>query len=414
MSELFRREAVQNATRRLEGAVVLATPLSLRTLGLFLAAIIFGVGAFAAKATYARKATVIGYLVPDQGMIRATSQAAGTLQSVMVREGAIVEIGQHIAVLNLATETTAGNVGDVVSAGLATESRAARVKAEARLAQLEVEREQTNNRLSRAQAELAQVESQIDLQKQRVDLARAELERGKEIAKKGYLARREVDARRVAMLGAEQELAALMRQKATSERDIADIRARLASIPLEINAARSEAQTAEANLSQRRAELEARRLQFVTAPVGGRVAALPVTTGQSITAGSTVAVIVPTGGKIEAELLAPSRSVGFVKPGQDVALSLQAFPYQRFGTVAGTVRTVSSTVISPGEVGLQGLSVQEPVFRIRVTLAQDTMQAYSQTIPFQPGMLVSAEVVFDRRSLLEWLFDPIYAVGRRA
>lgn len=247
-----------------------------------------------------------------------------------------------------------------------------------------------------------------------MDLARAELERGKEIAKKGYLARREVDARRVAMLGAEQELAALMRQKATSERDIADIRARLASIPLEINAARSEAQTAEANLSQRRAELEARRLQFVTAPVGGRVAALPVTTGQSITAGSTVAVIVPTGGKIEAELLAPSRSIGFVKAGQDVALSLQAFPYQRFGTVAGTVRTVSSTVISPGEVGLQGLSVQEPVFRIRVTLAQDTMQAYSQTIPFQPGMLVSAEIVFDRRSLLEWLFDPIYAVGRRA
>ncbi len=414
MSELFRREAVQNATKRLEGAVVLATPLSLRTLGVFLAAIIFGVSAFAARATYARKATVIGYLVPDQGMIRATTQAAGTLQSVMVREGAIVEIGQRIAVLNLATETAAGNVGDVVSAGLATESRAARVKAEARLAQLEVEREQTNNRLSRAEAELAQVESQIDLQKQRVDLARAELERGKEIAKKGYLARREVDARRVAMLGAEQELAALMRQKATSERDIADIRARLASIPLEINAARSEAQTAEANLSQRRAELEARRLQFVTAPVGGRVAALPVTTGQSITAGSTVAVIVPTGGKIEAELLAPSRSIGFVKPGQDVALSLQAFPYQRFGTVAGTVRTVSSTVISPGEVGLQGLSVQEPVFRIRVALAQDSMQAYSQTIPFQPGMLVSAEIVFDRRSLLEWLFDPIYAVGRRA
>lgn len=414
MSELFRREAVQNATKRLEGAVVLATPLSLKTLGLFLAAIIFGATAFAAKATYSRKATVIGYLVPDQGMIRAISQASGTLQSIMVREGTIVEIGERIAVLNLATETAAGNVGDVVSRGLATESRAARVKAEARLAQLEVEREQTNNRLSRAEAELVQVESQVSLQKQRVALARSELERGKEIAKKGYLARREVDARHVALLGAEQELAALMRQKATTERDIADIRARIASIPLEIDAARSEAQTAEASLAQRRAESEARRLQFVTAPVGGRVAALPVTTGQSVIAGSTVAVIVPTGGKIEAELLAPSRSIGFVKPGQDVALSVQAFPFQRFGTVAGTVRTVSSTVISPGEVGLQGLSVQEPVFRIRVSLSQESMQAYSQTIPFQPGMLVSAEIVFDRRSLLEWLFDPIYAVGRRA
>lgn len=414
MSELFRREAVQNATRRLEGAVVLATPLSLRTLGIFLAAIIFAVSAFAANATYSRKATVLGFLVPDQGMIRATSQAAGTLQSVLIREGTIVAAGERIAVLNLATETTAGNVGDVVSQGLESESRAARTKAESRLAQLEVEREQSNNRLSRAEAELMQVETQVSLQKQRVELARAEWERGKEIAKKGYLARREVDARRVATLGAEQELAALMRQKATTERDIADIRARLASLPLEIDAARSEAQTAEATLSQRRAESEARRLQFVIAPVGGRVAALPVTTGQSVGAGSTVAVIIPTGGKIEAELLAPSRSIGFVKPGQDVALSLQAFPYQRFGTVAGTVRTVSSTVISPSEVGLQGLNLQEPVFRIRVSLSRDSMQAYSQTVPFQPGMLVSAEIVFDRRSLLQWLFDPIYAVGRRA
>jgi membrane fusion protein len=235
-----------------------------------------------------------------------------------------------------------------------------------------------------------------------------------EVARKGYLSRRDVNSREVAVLSAEQELATLNRQKSTVERDIADIRARLASIPLEINAARSEAETAEASISQRRAESEARRLQFVTAPVGGRVAALPVTTGQSISAGATVAVIIPTGGRIEAELLAPSRAIGFVQPGQDVALSLQAFPYQRFGTVAGKIRTVSSTVISPNEIQLPGLSIQEPVFRIRVALTRESILAYSQTIPFQPGMLVSAEIVFDRRSLLEWLFDPIYAVGRRA
>jgi len=28
-------------------------------------------------------------------------------------------------------------------------------------------------------------------------------------------------------------------------------------------------------------------------------------------------------------------------------------------------------------------------------------------------MLLSADIVFDRRSLLEWLFDPLYAVARR-
>ncbi len=41
------------------------------------------------------------------------------------------------------------------------------------------------------------------------------------------------------------------------------------------------------------------------------------------------------------------------------------------------------------------------------------MDAYGDAIPLQPGMLLAADIVFDRRSLIEWLFDPIYAVARR-
>ncbi len=347
-------------------------------------------------------------------MIRATAQGPATLQTVLVREGDVIAAGDRIAVLSLSTETIGGNVGDVISLGLTSESKAARVRAESRLAQLEVEREQATIRLSKSEAEYKQVAIQMNLQEQRLQLARAELERGIEIASKGFLARREVDARRLAALGAEQELAAHRRQGATSEREIADIKARLASIPLEIDAARSESTTAEVSLQQRRVEAEARRLQFVVAPVAGRIAALPVTNGQPIGAGATIAVILPIGGRLEVELLAPSRAIGFVQAGQDVEVSLQAFPYQRFGTVPGTIRSVSSTVLGPNEVNFQGLRVEEPVFRIRVSLARETVQAYGQAVPMQPGMLVSAEIVFDRRSLLRWLFDPVYAVGQRA
>lgn len=414
MNDLFRREAVAHATRRLDGQVVLATPVSVKTLGMLLAVIVFAAAIFAALGTYSRKATVPGYLIPDQGMIRATAPAAATLQSLMVREGDIVAAGDRIAVLSVSTETTGGNVGDVISQGLTSETLAARIKAESRLAQLEVEREQADIRLAKSEAEHRQIMTQINLQGQRLQIARDEHSRGVEIASKGFLARREVDARRLTVLGSEQELASHNRQLAATESSIADIKARLASIPLEINAARSEASTAQASLQQRRVEAEARRLQFVTAPVGGRIAALPVTVGQSILAGGTVAVVIPVGGRLEVELLAPSRAIGFVQPGQDVEISLQAFPYQRFGTVRGTVRSVSSTVLGPNEVGIQGLKVEEPVFRIRVSLLRETVQAYGQAIPMQPGMLASAEIVFDRRSLLAWLFDPIYAVGRRS
>lgn len=414
MLELFRREAIQHATRRLSGEVVLAAPLSVKTFGLLVAGILFAAVTFATQASYARKATVMGLLVPDQGMIRTTVQATGMLEMLMVREGEPVTRGQRIAVIDLGAVTAGGNVGDVVVRSLESERIAAHARSEATLARLKVEEEQSHIRLSRTRFEREQIGRARELQEQRLRLTRDELARGESVAAKGYLSRREVEQRRSASLLAEQELAAQRRQEATLDRDIADIEARIASIPHEMRQAEAELATTSASIVQRSADAEQRRSQYVVAPVTGRIAALPVSTGQTIAAGTTIAIVIPSGSHLEAELLAPSRSIGFIKPGQEVKLALQAFPYQRFGTVSGTIRTVSTTVLAPSEVVIQGLNIQEPVYRIRVTMGRETMAAYGETIPMQPGMLVSADIVFDRRSLIEWLFDPIYAVARRA
>jgi membrane fusion protein len=384
-----------------------------KTLGVLLAAIVFGAVIFLLNASYARKSTISGLLVPDQGMVRAAVQATGSLQSVMLKEGDRVTAGDRIAVVSLAAITEGGNVGETISRGLASEAIAARAKAESTLARLQVEMEQAKSRLVKNQAESDQIKAQISLQIQRVELAEADLARGLAVAQKGFMARKDVDARRSSLLLAQQELSTHRRALAANEREIADVSARIASIPLEIAGARAEAESAAATLQQRTAESEAKRFQFITAPVSGRVAALPVSPGQNISAGATVAVIIPEGGHLEAELFAPSQAIGFVRNGQEVHIRLQAFPYQRFGTLAGRIRIVSTTVIAPSEVTLQGLNIQEPTFRIRVSLSRENVEAYGETYQLQPGMLVSADVVFDRRSLLQWLFDPIYAVARR-
>jgi len=92
---------------------------------------------------------------------------------------------------------------------------------------------------------------------------------------------------------------------------------------------------------------------------------------------------------------------------------LQAFPYQRFGTVRGEITTISRTVLSPTEITIPGLKIEEPVFRVRAALPREEIQAYGESIPLQPGMLLSADIVFDRRSLVRWLFDPLFAVASR-
>jgi len=51
---------------------------------------------------------------------------------------------------------------------------------------------------------------------------------------------------------------------------------------------------------------------------------------------------------------------------------------------------------------------------VRVALTRETIGAYGEAMPLQPGMLLKADVVFERRSLVRWLFDPIFAVARRS
>jgi len=414
MNDLFRKEAVAHATRRLSGAVVLATPVSVRVLGLMFSAIIFAAVAFACMGTYARKATVTGWLVPDQGLIRATLSSGGFIQNVLVKEGERVEKGARIAEIRMAIETAAGNVGDKAVQQLKAESEVAREKARIAIERLDAESKQSFERLSKLRIELQQLRTQASLQEKRIVLARDEAARGDEIAAKGLLPFRERDARRQAVLVAEQEAANQQRQIASTEREISDINARISAIGLEIESAHAERRSAETGLSQRMLDAETRQVQFVSAPVAGRIAALPVSVGQAVSAGTTAAVIIPEGAKLEAELLAPSRAAGFIRSGQDVRLMLQAFPYQRFGAVKGAIKAISTTVLGPTEVAIPGLKIEEPVFRIRVALGREDIEAYGEAIPLQPGMVLSADIVFDRRSLIEWLFDPLFAVARRS
>jgi membrane fusion protein len=90
----------------------------------------------------------------------------------------------------------------------------------------------------------------------------------------------------------------------------------------------------------------------------------------------------------------------------------EAFPYQRFGVGRAQVEAVSRTVLAPDEIAIPGLRLGEPVFRVRAALERDTVDAYGERIALQPGMLLRADIVIDRRSLLQWLFDPILAVRR--
>jgi membrane fusion protein len=156
----------------------------------------------------------------------------------------------------------------------------------------------------------------------------------------------------------------------------------------------------------------ARRRTEIRAPMAGVVTNIAVASGDSVAADAPIATVLPRGSGLRAQLLVPTRAAGFIAPGNSVVLRYDAFPFQRFGQYRGEVDAVSRTVWSPGErVG--PMLAREPVYRVDVKLDRQTVMAGGQEMPLRPGMTVSADILLEKRTVFEWVFEPVLELRGR-
>ena len=176
-----------------------------------------------------------------------------------------------------------------------------------------------------------------------------------------------------------------------------------------------------AALEQERTENEARRTTVVTAPYAAVVTGIAAHPGQLVGAGGLLATLIPEGRRLEAQLFASTRQVGFVETGQRVHLRYAAYPYQKFGMGTGVVETIEQSPYAPQELPSQVVATlggdapsgSEPVYRIVVRLDAQTIDAYGRPQALKPGMIFVADVIQDRRRLYEWLLEPVYGLSGR-
>lgn len=414
MSELFRKEAVSHAVRRLDGEVLLGTTFSWSVIGYGLAGVVFIGLLFASLATYARTEAVTGWLVPHSGIIRMTARDGGVLEAIPVHEGDPVKAGQPLARIRLSTDTSNGDSGQILEQSAKSQIEATHLGAKAQVDKLLSDKAQLLQQQTVLKAQRAEAAHFVDILTAKQNLAQANLARAQELKAKGYLSQQALDTANSSFLAAQQDVSTAKSNLLSLDQQMAQIASQIVATPILVAQANSQAKADQAALGQKLEQITAGNEYTLTSPIDGKVMALPLDIGQTVTAGNSVMVLVPRNSPLEAELFVPSRAAGFVKPGQDVSLQYQAFPYEKFGSGKGRVVSVSRTVLAPGDISLSGMSLQEPVFRVRVALDKDYVSAYGQKTPLQPGMLLNAAIVIDRRSLLEWLLDPIYAVSKRA
>ena len=418
MTSLFRPEVFESRQRAWLGSIQLIRPVSLAVLTTCVVLATASLGAYLVFGEYTRKARVSGVLVPDQGVIRLMSPQGAVVVESHAAEGQSVKRGDVLYVLAVGQATLSGDTQVVVQASLAARERSLQDAARQRSSLERAQSQAIDRQLEDMRRELASMAVEADLQRQRLVLAQQAQARFESLRNENFVSSAQVQTKTEEVLGLKAGLQGLERQRSTHLREAAGLEAQRRELPLRSQAQRGEIDRDLALLSQQSAENEARQRIVVRAPQDGVVTGVLAVAGQTVTPGIAMASLLPAGAKLQAQLFAPSSAIGFVRPDQKVQLRYQAFPYQKFGHQSGAVLQVSRSPLQATE--LAGLPLQaaaagsaEPLYRITVQLDQQSVAAYGQAQALSPGMQLEADVLLDKRRLIEWLFEPVLGIADR-
>jgi HlyD family secretion protein len=128
--------------------------------------------------------------------------------------------------------------------------------------------------------------------------------------------------------------------------------------------------------------------------------------------------LVPRSNRIEAEVDVDSADVARLRVGDSVRVKLDALPFQRHGTISGTVRVITENSFQPDKNAAQTTGPQtgkdpdgKPAFfRARITLGPITLQDVPRDFRLIPGMTSTAEILVGKRTIISYLLDPVIRV----
>ena len=144
----------------------------------------------------------------------------------------------------------------------------------------------------------------------------------------------------------------------------------------------------------------------LTAPVDAMVQDIPkLSQGSVAQAAEKLFTLVPLGAALDAEVQIDSLDVGHVKPGDPVHLKLDAFPFQKHGTMDARVRSVSEDAFKRETTN--SATGTDAYYVSRIDLGKTTLKNMDPKARLLPGMTLTAEIVVGRRTVMSYLLWPL-------
>lgn len=407
-SPLFRPEAVTAKRASLEGRVAVRTPATLRWFALMVFAVVLGAITLISFGEYSRKQAALGQIVTSQAAARIVVREPGTVIDIPVAEGDRVEKGQVLARLRRGLDAEVDGSVDMDRVRSVRESIAT-VRKRLLDEQALTAGEADQLRLSRAalHERARALTRDARVHRERLGISRQQVDRATELAGSGIVSKSQLDDAKQALLASQLQLQSVESQLEQVRSEAAALDLQLSNQPAQAAARIAGLQLQLTELQQQLREAEDRESYQITAPITGVVSGSQAKPGETVLARSLLMTVLPESARYEAELFVPSRAIGFLREGQKVWIRYQAFPYQRFGLYTGTVASISGMIMAPAEVITTVPLGPEPVYRIKVALTEQTVNAYGQRFVLQPGMLIEADVELDRRPLWQWMLEPL-------
>ncbi len=137
--------------------------------------------------------------------------------------------------------------------------------------------------------------------------------------------------------------------------------------------------------------------------------------GSAVREAEALITLIPLIGTVELEAEVHPQDIGKVAIGSAVRVKLNAYPFQKHGTLDGVIRNISENTLQREGSTLSGNQEESPsYYRARITLSGKLSQV-KKDFRLIPGMEGIAEIKADRRRVIEyWLYPLLKALDEAA
>jgi membrane fusion protein len=416
---LFRTESLRERQLAWQGRPAVALRFPTLFVTLVSVAIAAATAALITFGGYARRVDMEGAVLPNAGVIEISALSPGRIKALAVKEGETVHKQALLYTIDVDTATKDGGMQQQIIDTLNAERQMLTQEIDRKTQMSQQGKDQLQQKIEAIKTEISKVGAQITVQQTVIKQVSDEYLKFSRLVQQRLVSLDELNIRYQNWMQALARLEDVESGKLRLEGELKDAESQLTTTTQARSDEIDTLKSRSLEINEKLATSEAHQTIEIRAPIDGVVTTIVAYPGQTVAAGGPMLKIVPRHAPMEAELLAPSNAIGFIREGRRVRLRYSAFPYQKYGEYWGTITSVSRAAMSVDEVrglldGAPPKNQNGPFYRILVAPDSQALSINGEEHSLPAGMEVEAYALLDRRPLYQWILEPLYEIGRAA